>query len=262
MKLLPKPRGKVTRKPILGTELEQRNRFHYNETSSERGGGKKLAYNEFSKRLIQENPGIIKAIDFLSNNRSEKRFVDPKGKYEILKVTDLISNENTSNPRRGGLTIDSYFIKLKSGKVEYKFFLKKQNADSVEELILLKSLEKYALKSGFKIIQPHLAFDDYNALNKYILYDFTNKLTVDDAFKLKLLKDDEYMHIRTKLEDFETVLNEKHFVPAWNLKSQNCFVDLSTTPYKLYLFDPKSFIGYNKDTLRLKKLQKKLINKK
>jgi len=72
MNLLPKPRRQVTRKPICGTELEQRNKFNYTETHLAKYRGRKLIYNDFSKKLIQENPGILKAIDYLSSIASKK----------------------------------------------------------------------------------------------------------------------------------------------------------------------------------------------
>jgi len=267
IKLLPKPRGKVPRKPILGNEAEQKNKFHYLQTSSKINSGKKLIYNNFSKRLIRENPGIIKAIDFLSKNKLEKRFVDPKERFEVLRVRDFIVNDVQRLKSRGYLTRDAFVLRVNSGKKEYRFFLKNQGLSSVQELVLLKSIEEYAKKSGFNIIQPHLALDnnldiDYN--KRYIVYDFTDKLTVSDAFNSKKISPEKFYDIFDRLSDFKKLLENKYSIPIENLNTKNIFIDLSTQPHKLYLFDP--FItGYSEPTsstiMQLNKLIKNIIKK-
>jgi len=241
MKLLPKPRGKVPRRPILGTVQEQKNRFNYIETKKSYFG-KKLAYNDFSKKIIKENPGIIKAVEFLSSHKLERRFLDSKDRFEILRVTNDIIDEQK---KRGNFTTDAFVIKINFERKKHIFFLKEQEINSTEELILLKSIEGYAHQFGLNIVQPHFAFDnniEHNSQNRpdkhYIIYDFTDKLTVYDAFKLNKISLEESRAIRLKLISFERLLNKNHSIPIENLDTKNCFIDLSKKPPALYLFDP------------------------
>jgi len=272
MKLLPKPRGKVTRKPISGKKSDQRNKFHNNETYPDLHYGKALVYNDFSKKIIQENPGIIKAVNFLSKNVSERRFVDPKNKFEILRVTNFIKSTQVDKPPRGALTNNSFVIKINEGKKELRFFLKEQRGLSIRELILLKSAEKVIQKSGFSIIQPHLAFEKFDPnpelsgsnilAHSYILYDFTNKLTVKDARKLNKLSLKELLDIDQRLVDLQDELHDTHSIPIENLTISNCFIDLSKKPYGLYLFDP-IFDAWGNITQSKKEyavLKKKFVN--
>jgi len=235
IKLLPKPKGKIPRKPILGTEIEQKNKFNYNvfKTNKHHNIQKELIYNDYSKKLIRQNPGIIKAINFLSKKPFENRFIDPKGRFEMFRVTDFIVN---IKPRRGGLTKESYFIKINDGQKEHTFYLKKQYADSITELVLLNSIEKYTKEYGLNIIKPHFAFST-NEIKDYILYDFTHKLTVVDALKLNKISKSESNIISEKLRNFEQDMRKKYKIPIHDVENRNCFIDISKKPYKLYLFD-------------------------
>ncbi len=258
MKLLPKLRGKVPRRPILGSVQEQKNKFHYNETHSIRENGTKLVYNDYSKKLIRDNPGIIKAIKFLEQNRNEKRFIDLKGKFEILNVTHFM--HTVDDYKRGGFQNDTYLIKIKSDKKDHLLFLKKESISSTDELILLNTIEKYTSKFGLNIIKPHLAFEHY--VHKFIAYDFTDKLTVADARRLNKIDLKESRIIQDRLFEFENTLRKKYNIPIGNLTINNCFIDIYKTPYALYLFDPFIYDELPESLIKLKNLRKDLINQK
>jgi len=258
MKLLPKPRGKVTRKPILGTEKEQRNKFNYNETYIAKYRGKKLIYNDFAKKIIQENPGILKAMDYLSSIASERRFVDPKGKFEILRVTESIV-KNDSTRSRGSYTKNSFVISINDAK-KHKFYIKESEYGiELNEFVTVNTIEKYVANYGFKIIKPHLSYLNPNKVRNYIAYDFTNKLTVLDA--LKLNKIPEYLHnqIKAKLEDLHFSLLSLHNIDVdiSELGTRNCFIDLKTN--ELYLFDIVK--GNLSNAKSISELTKELIKK-
>ncbi|NCP71789.1 hypothetical protein GW835_00130 [archaeon] len=159
--------------------------------------GKKLIYNNFARKVLIENPGIIKAIDFLSKNKKEIRFVDKKGNFEILKVTNqILNNRNTSV-----LNTSNGFVLIVNNKKPIRFFIKetkgKVDMSLTEELLALRLIEKEAKKSGFKIIKPHFAFDNYSQkkgffynasdLRSFIAYDLSYLITVSDAIKKKNL---------------------------------------------------------------------------
>ena len=258
MKLLPKPRGKVSRKPIVGTEEELKNRYHYTEVEYKKGYFKRLFYNDYSKKLIRENPGIIKAIDFLSKNKYKQRFVDSKDRFEILKVTDFIVAKGPKN--RGSYTTNGFVIQLHNTKKQL-FYVKQSNyAVLINEFITLNSIDKYAKAEGINIIKPHLVTNMYNSKN-YIVYDFTNKLTVLDAYESKKINDKELDLIGNKLDNLQSkiLLNYNIHIHKAEITPRNCFIDLSVKPYKLYLFDlVVTGIGSTKS---IDELKNKLINK-
>jgi hypothetical protein len=254
-KLLPRL-GKVSRKPIVGTENEQKNRWTYNvskvpnkihvqynhkkriHTITGMVENRKLVYNDFVKNLIRKNPGIIKAINFLEKSISENKYIDPLGRFEITNFTRSIINTY----ERGGYINSAFFIEVIDDAKKHLFFLKKQSVSSVHELILLKSIEKIANENGFNIIQPHLAFEnrskllDYGQRKNYILYDFTYKLTVADAIKLNKISALDFENINSKLNKLADLLQQKYKMPIDDLNTNNCYIDLKTK--ELYLLDP------------------------
>jgi hypothetical protein len=218
MKLLPKPRGKVSRKPIVGTEKELKNKIAITKCFSDESR-KRLSYNFYAKKLIRDNPGIIKAVENLRLNISEKRYVDPKGNFEILKVTDLIKNyKRTLQP---ACTSDAFYINVKEGLKTHKFYLKVSHSiNIINELPLPNGFEKCAKEVGLDLIKSHLEFEKVGYYDenhhfdkiKYTLYDLSFDVAVSDALQHRLINMDIFLDISDKIYLFEYKLITEGYV--------------------------------------------------
>ncbi len=96
------------------------NQLTYKDTIPYRYYGKKLVYTNFAIEVLKENPGIIKAINFLSKNKKEIRFVEDKGRFEILKVTNQIINKKRTT---SAYTSEGYLLIINKAK-PIRFFIK------------------------------------------------------------------------------------------------------------------------------------------
>jgi len=65
----------------------------------------------------------------------------------------------------------------------------------------MNAIENSAHNFGFEIIKPHFAYLSPNKSRNYIVYDFTNKLTVLDAFKLNKINKSQLQDIAIKMQD-------------------------------------------------------------
>ncbi len=242
LKLLPKAKGSVSRKPLDGSK----NNFSSNPINPHLFENKVLIYNSFIKKLIRENPslgkempGIFKSVITFLKDPHLKRMVDPKKRFEIIRVSNFITSKSLvvngliSKLERGISTTNSFFIQINSN-TQYRFYLKESYKNTINEIKTLNFYESKFKAYGFNIIKPHLAFK--NKDKGYILYDFTNRLTVLDALLLNKISEKEHNQIRNKIKnlllDFEKngiTLSETHL--------GNCFIEFNTKGYKLYLFD-------------------------
>jgi len=265
-KLLKRVTGKKVN-PSQSRPSKNPNQFTYKDTQPYRYHGKKLVYSNFARDLLKENPGIIKAINFLSRNKKEIRFVDKKGKFEILKVTKQIINQKRTTST---YTSEGYVLIINKVK-PIRFFIKETRGvvefSLTEELLALRSIEKEAKKVGFKIIKPHFAFDNYSQkkgffynpsnLKSFIAYELSYFLTVTDAINKKKLTLKDKKEINSKFSKLNQSLEKIGFKDL-DLDKKNCFVDLSKKPVDLYLFDPLTYgENYSIFTKEIDKIERK-----
>ena len=270
MKLLPKPRGKVSRKPVVGSEKELKTKYNYNafkKINKSKGWSiiqeKELLYNNFAKNIIRSNPGLLKAFDEFSRQPRKERYVDPNGRFELIKVTKSILQYDQKHYykllhqyTRGTHIGEAYYLEVNFPKKE-KFFIKefteKNNEQStVGEALSLRIIESIAKEYDYKIIPPHFAVD-YITRNgekrNIIAYDFTNLLTIPDALYLKKITKSEYDKVISKFVKFRLDTNKSLSSKGCaivDLKSHNCFIDISKKPYTVYISDTRLFT-YNQN---------------
>ncbi len=235
--------------------IKNPNRYTYKESMTNRYGGKKIVYSNFARELLRENPGIIKAVNFLSNNKKEKRFVDEKNRFEILKVTNQIINKK----RTDSSFASDGFVLIINKKKPVRFFIKetrdKVELSLTEELIALRLIEKDAREIGFKIIKPHFAFDSYldrkkfpfhrQLIKSFIVYELSYLPTVRDVVNKKKINVEDVKKINQKFSKLKEILKKKGLRDI-DLDDRNCFIDLSKKPFDLFLFDPLTYdANYN-----------------
>jgi hypothetical protein len=249
LKLLPKAKGSVSRKPLDGSK----NKFTSNPSKHSLDSNKILIYNNFIKKLIRENPslgkempGVFKSVITFLKDPKLKRMVDPKERFVILRVSDFITSKSLviksmiSKSERGGNTKNAFFIQINSNK-QYRFYLKETYQNTINEFKTLNFYEKEFKKHGFNIIKPHLAFK--NKDKRYILYDFTNRLTVFDAFQLKKISENEYKSIIKQIKRFRISFELDKGISLSETHVGNCFIEFTPKGHKLYLFDIFSLGG-------------------
>lgn len=217
----------------------RKDNFTYNETTSLRFKGNKLIYNNLSKRIIKENPNLLRSVLLLSNT-FKKKITDPNKRFVIEKITNKIINKKKQS---AGYISNAFTLKVKVDGSVLKFFIKETlqkkglNISLTEEMMGLKIIEKDAKRFGFNIIKPHLAFDGYKDSKKsFIVYNFSKLLTVREAFDLKKISEKQTREISDRLLKFERFLKDKGLKEP-DVNDRNCFVDFSEKPFKLYLFD-------------------------
>lgn len=247
MKLLPpaKPKRKVicgdkNKYRFLETDKSKRDlsfRAFVENNSKEKG--KKLSYNLYAKKLISENPGLLKAFDYLVKNKSEKRFVSDKEKFEILRVTNIV--KNNKREIACGFTNEAFVLTLNKYKPPKRFFIKysldyRGKLSLTQELISLKYIEKIAKEHGFEIIKPHFAFDNFNKKGSFIAYDFSYLKTLRET-SVGTTINTEYNKIINKIIDLKIDLCKNLGINSTDITEKNIFIDMSIKPYKLYLFD-------------------------
>ncbi len=206
--------------------------------------GKKLIYNQFSKQIISENPGILKAFNFLLKNPKENLFVSKKNSFEIFRITKTIkNNERSFTPY---FTKDAFILTINS-EVKKRFFIKYSKNkfgakySATQELISLRLIEGYASQVGFKIIKPHFAFDNFNNKGGFIVYDFSYLHTVSDAYKMAKISNSELIEIKNRISSLNNLLDRKLDLNNIDINIKNIFIDFTKKPYSLYLFDTYAF---------------------
>lgn len=219
---------------------ENPSKLTYKDTSIYRYRGKKILYTGLAKELLKENSGLLKAVNFLSKNKSERRFVDPKNRFEILKVTNqIISQKRSFSP---SFTKNAFVLTINKKK-PLRFFIKETRGhvdfSLTEEMLALKIIEKKAKANGFKIIKPHFSFDNYpkrkgffydhTLMKSFIVYQLSYLSTVSDAISKKKLTSLQKKEIASRFSKLNESLKNLGFKNL-DLKQDNCFVDFSKKP--------------------------------
>jgi len=184
---------------------------------------RKLMHNGFAKEIIKENPGLFADILKLTNkpeNSIQKGtiFHDPNKRYKI-KVMEIKTVE----------TRVKHIYKLElNNKKKNKFFIKEEivpfamlTAESAtRELIANRVLKK----AGIKVLQPHFAFA--TKTRSYIVYDFTNLITVMKARELGRISSVKYFELIDKAKKIKKELRKYEI---WDINNGgNIFLDLKT----------------------------------
>lgn len=165
--------------------------------------GSKLNLSVKGKSFLKKFPELH---DFLMNAFFEngKLKDKPKNKNLILKK-HVIENKTNKNYAFHLKDIHSMYgrshqnlcklnIKDISNKKNYNFFIKIYDfAQAHNEFIANQGFQKF----GLNTIKPHYAYT--NSRNSIIVYDFTNMLTVREAYNKKIISYDKYDEIEKKL---------------------------------------------------------------
>jgi len=66
-------------------------RLYHVEGTIFRSNSRNLIYNNYIKNIIKSVPGLLTSFSKFSNSK-ERRFVDPKGRFEIINVVEQLEN--------------------------------------------------------------------------------------------------------------------------------------------------------------------------
>jgi hypothetical protein len=255
-------------KSIIKTEVIKKNKlakskqnFVFKENSIKTKGSKAILYNKYIKSIIKEIPDLLTNFSKFSRS-NEYRYVDPKGRFEIINVINQIKGR--------GATANEYDIISKGNKaqvliikkpIKTTFFIK-QNNSLPKEVIIGETLVINLLKKrGIKTIDSHLAYKSKNNISSkeksFVVYDFTNKLTVKDAIQLNKFTQIELNLINTKMKNIIKNI-ETSKIPINNYRNKDhYFIDLKTK--ELYFFDPLVLPNNFAEIYNIAKKQLKLI---
>jgi hypothetical protein len=182
--------------------------------------GKRYSYFTNFKKYKKSLPKEI-----VSNIISYLKKPKPTYKKKIKDHTLLIKQNKIKDDFSN--TTANYLIKIENKNKQKSFFLKEINAKKkyfpqflmgltgVNEMILLNLMSNYLKKNKvnigeyqLKILQSHVAYEDYSNKKSYILYDFTNLYTFRKAKQENLISKEFEKKINKTLKEFSRKLNK------------------------------------------------------
>jgi len=218
----------------------RKQRFVHNESKPKEAHSRAIIYNEYIKEIIKSVPGLLTRFSKFSNS-NERRFVDPKGRFEIINVIDQLEN-------RGGLA-HNVIKKQYSNKAQIiiindstkKIFFVKENNRLNKENTLGETLAQNILKKyGIQTIGSHSAYHSVDWINlklkSFVIYDFSNLLTLEDAYKNKMISEEDYSKLHSKIYKGVEKINKLHLDLADLIYPHHYFFNPKTK--EIYLFDP------------------------
>ena len=208
-------------------------------------------YSKLFSEIVSKNPGFLKALSKMSASSQKERlslsgqtinvFVDPQKRFKITRYTKHIDKNIHRN------TSESYIIELKNPRKKLylkenlfeNYFFSVGFKNSISEHIALSILEK----NGFNVIRPIASLFRKENQQSFILLDYTNKLTVYEAFNKGLISKKEKGLIESRLKKLQKEISKQTklkikdiFAGGSNEPAKNCLVDLSNKDnIKLFL---------------------------
>jgi hypothetical protein len=171
-----------------------------------------------TKAIIKQNPEIFGFLkDRIIYNKHKKKFF--KTKNASFLITELFQHLNKGRKYyrltyKSKNTLKSYFVKTYSSKS------KQTNAQ--KEFLAVKGFEAL----GFHIIKPQFSINDAGI--NVIVYDFTNKQTIYNAYHKKIITAEEYLKCEEYLEKLEEESqNPKSYLYKFKdfMHQENVFVE-------------------------------------
>ncbi|GEM_PF-3310710 len=218
-------------------------RFYHSEGTPYGVNSRNIIYNDYIKNIIKSVPGLLTSFSKFSNSK-ERRFVDSKGRFEIINVVEQLENRgNIGYKGSPKYDLNKAHIIIINDPIKKVFFVK-QKGDTSNIITLGEMLiQNIMKKQGIKTIDSHAAYYSVDLKNlkhkSLVIYDFTNMLTVLDAIKLHKLNKTEIQQIEQKLKKFDELLIKKRY-PIWDYaEKKHCFIDLNTK--EIYMFDPRIY---------------------
>jgi|GEM_PF-1693569 len=183
--------------------------------------GKGIAYSDYAKKLIQENPDFFQKLKFLISEIGSAKSVG----YELNNGKKLLIENISHTAVQGKHWIELYKVTLVENKntpnVGQVFFLKKNRNDKGYgghyEYKAITELEK----NGFNVIKPIVAFTPVDKPYNYILYPFVDLMNVFEATKKGEISEEVYRRVEKILSTFRKKYRVENIV---GFKPENCFI--------------------------------------
>ena len=218
-----------------------------------------IIYTEYIKEIVKKVPGIATAISQFSRSK-EKRYIDPKERFEILDVT----NQMLDRGEIGSL-------KLKNNKailitihspIKKTIFIKKKGHLNKNRTIGEMLAQNVLKKIGIKTIDSHAAYYSVDAekhsTTSMVAYDFTNLMSFEDAVIKGHIMDEKYEAAYAKMEAINKKIKDNKLLISDYGAAGHFFIDLKTG--ELYIFDP--YVETFSDFKKLYNIAEKKLNLK
>lgn len=203
-----------------------------------RPSGKELGYNKHAKKVIRENPGILKAVyEFSRTNH-----INPNYGFKIISKRPT-AGQNTDRAYILDIKNKKYYVKETNDTLQHSMstFAEKYNVglDGVSEH---KGIE-FLRQKNIETIKAHFSYTDPVSKRSFIAYDFVQLKTLAELYSSGKINNKNLTKIKQKLEKIKRDLNRQFYkngLPEYSgildIAIDNVFY--SKKQKKYYIFDP------------------------
>jgi len=211
---------------------------------------KAIVYTPFTKKVIKENPNLLKNFLRLFKNKKQDSYISIDHSYKIKRIRYRKKKVSQRDKVNNGFNIkEAFILEVNIDNVKRHFFIKyeetseKLNHNTYSQFFASQIQKLF----GLNIIEPHLAYTTIGKVDTgFLVSDLSNLITLRQARKQNLISKKEYLNLFKKIQNIEKEINRLLPNLYLNLVSEkltlkdilpkSVFVDLNSKEF--FFFDP------------------------